>query len=76
MVETNVVKLPEQRRPRIAKTGDGQLAAAIKKAYHKLICTIEDATTAGLEVRVILDSSDTYGGGRVRGREIEIKRKL
>lgn len=76
MNDTNIVRLPGQRRQRIAKGGDEQLAMDIRRAYAKLQKAIDAATKAGLKCKVFLDSTDTYGGGLVRGKEIVIERRL
>ena len=76
MAESNVVTLHKERRRPVVKAGEEKLADDIRKLYRKLCKAIDQATIAGLKVKVFLDSDDTYGGGRVRERTVEITKKL
>lgn len=65
-METKVISFPNQRRPRVAKTGDEKLVSDIRKAWRKLARAIRDAKAAGLTVE-----TDFY-----EHREPQITRRL
>ena len=73
--EQKIVRLPGTPK-RAVKRGDDKLAADIRRAYEALIRRIEAARNVGLEVHVSLDTADTVCGGKVRGRQITVTRKL
>jgi hypothetical protein len=73
--EPKVVCLPGTPK-RAVKRGDDKLADDIRKAYAKLLRCIEVARQANLDVYCSLDTSDTYGGGKVRPRQITITKGL
>lgn len=77
MTDSNVVRLnPVQKaRPR-AKHGDEKLADDVRKAHRKLCKAIDAATFGGLKVELLVDSNDTLSGGRVRGRDPTITKRL
>jgi hypothetical protein len=75
MNESNVVALHKKVRAP-TKSGDQQLADDVRKLYRKLCTAIDKATGAGLDVKVYLDSSDTYGANKVRTRNVEITKKI
>lgn len=73
-----MVVMPGAKAPPRPKT-DAELAKTIRAAYSALCRAIDAATEAGLQVRCTLDAKDVYGGGlapKVRGRDIEITRKI
>jgi hypothetical protein len=76
MNEPTVVNL-RTRRPIKAITNEARTCMEIRKFYKKLCAAINRAQKEhGLKVKVYLDSSDTYGNNLVRGREIEITKRL
>lgn len=73
--DTKVVSFPKSSKRGQPKT-DQQMAREIRKAYERLIKLIEAGTESGLKIEMTLDSTDTYGGGRVRRRDIGITRQI
>lgn len=75
MIENNVVQLRKTvRKP--AKVGDEKLADDVRKAHKKLCKVIDAAAAAGLKVELLVDSSDTLHGGRVRCRNVTITKTV
>lgn len=77
-MNNNVVQLNNNPMKRAApkKAGDDKLADDIRKAQKKLCRAIDAATKAGLKIELLLDASDTWGGGKVRCRDVKITKGL
>lgn len=74
--ETNIVSIKTRRRS-APKTPEAKACDDIRKLYRKLCDAIDHARRdLKLDVKVYLDSSDTYGHNLVRGKEIIITKKL